>query len=157
VKGLKDAEHLFRLLAVFGAGIIVFLLLRGSLVPPSFGQYGHFRGNAIADVAAHSASFAGHQSCEGCHSDISEQKLKGKHARINCEACHGALGKHAEDPGSVKPAKLEPAKLCVRCHEANAAKPKGFPQVVSAEHAGEIACDSCHQPHRPAITTGAGK
>jgi hypothetical protein len=157
VKGFKDAEHLFRLLSVFVVGIIVFLILRGSLVPRSFGQYGHYRGNAIAEIAAHPVSFAGHQTCEVCHSDIAEQKLKGKHARVNCESCHGALAKHADDPGSVTPVKLVPAKLCVRCHEANAAKPKSFPQIVSAEHAGDAGCEMCHQPHHPQIDSGAGK
>ena len=36
------------------------------------------------------------------------------------------LAKHADDPASVKPEKLDAAVLCVRCHEANAAKPKTF-------------------------------
>ena len=156
MKGFKDAEHLFRLLLVFVVGVIVFVLLRVSLVPRSFGQYGHYRGDAIAEIAAHPAAFAGHQSCAGCHSDIVEQKLKGKHARVNCEACHGALLSHADDPGSVIPVKLEPAKLCVGCHEANAAKPKTFPQVISADHASGASCDLCHQPHNPAINSGAG-
>jgi protein-arginine kinase activator protein McsA len=44
--------------------------------------------------------------------------------------------------------------LCVRCHEANIAKPKGFPQVVSAEHSTGVSCDTCHQPHSPAINAG---
>jgi hypothetical protein len=157
LNGLKDAEHLLRLLSAFVIGIIVFVLLRSALVPRSFGQYGHFRGNAIAEIAAHEASFAGHQTCEGCHTDILEQKNAGRHAHVNCEACHGAQLKHAEDPGSVKPVKLEAAQLCVRCHEANAAKPKAFPQVISAEHSGGASCELCHQPHSPAINLKASK
>lgn len=137
--------------------MVAFLLLRGSLVPRSFGQYGHYRGNAIAEVAAHAPSYASHQTCDNCHGEVSELKLKGRHARVNCEACHGALAKHAEDPGSVQPVKLEAAKLCVRCHEANAAKPKSFPQVVSVEHSAGLACDQCHQPHHPDMTSGGGK
>ena len=53
----------------------------------------------------------------------------------------------------VKPAKLDTAVVCARCHEANAAKPKNFPQVVTADHSGGIACDTCHQPHHPKIET----
>ena len=157
MRGFKDAEHLFRLLTLFGIGVIVFLLLRSSLVPRSFGQYGHYRGDAIMEVAARAPAFAGHQTCETCHNDVAELKLTGKHARVNCEACHGALAKHADDPSSLQPVKLEAAKLCVRCHEANAAKPKSFPQVVSADHSGGAACDLCHQPHHPSITSGGGK
>src|ERR1035441_2666943 len=37
------------------------------LVPRSFGQYGHYRGNAIKDTAALPISYAGHQVCESCH------------------------------------------------------------------------------------------
>ena len=147
----KDAGHLFRLAAVFLAGILVFLVIRGFLVPKSFGQYGHYRGNAIADIAARPIKFAGHQTCETCHVDVLDKKSNGKHARVNCEACHGALAAHAEDPTSVKPAKLDTAILCARCHEQNAAKPRNFPQVATADHSTGLPCDTCHQPHSPAI------
>jgi len=147
----KDANHLFRLAGVFAAGFLAFLLVRGLLVPKSFGQYGHFRGDALAEIKAQPPHYAGHDACEACHSDVLEQKVKGKHVRVNCEACHGPLAKHAEDPGSVTPEKLDTARLCVRCHEANTAKPKWFPQVVSADHANGLACNECHKPHNPAI------
>jgi len=153
----KDAGHLFRLAAVFVVGLVLFLVVRSALVPKSFGQYGHFRGNALNDIAARPVNFAGHQACESCHSDVLEKKKDGKHAHVNCEACHGPLAKHADDPASVTPEKLDTAVLCVRCHEANAAKPKAFPQVVSADHSSGLACDNCHQPHSPAITSGGGK
>jgi Cytochrome c7 and related cytochrome c len=152
----KDAGHLFRLAAVFVVGILVFLGMRAFLVPKSFGQYGHYRGNAITEIAARPVNFAGHQACEGCHADVLDKKKDGRHARVNCEACHGPLAKHADDP-SVTPAKLDTAVLCVRCHEANAAKPKGFPQVASADHSTGLPCDTCHQPHSPAIVAGGTK
>ncbi|MGB7555708.1 MAG: multiheme c-type cytochrome [Candidatus Korobacteraceae bacterium] len=156
MKAFKDAGHLFRLASVFLVGGILFLVVRGFLVPRSFGEYGHYRGNAIAEIAARSPSYAGHQVCESCHADVLEVKSKGVHKRVACEACHGALAKHADDPASVQPAKLDTAVLCVRCHEANIAKPKNFPQVVSAEHSGGVACDTCHHPHSPAIVAVAG-
>jgi Cytochrome c554 and c-prime len=152
----KDAGHLFRLAAVFMVGILVFLGMRAFLVPKSFGQYGHYRGNAITEIAARPVNFAGHQTCESCHADVLDKKKDGRHARVNCEACHGPLAKHADDP-SVEPAKLDTAVLCVRCHEANAAKPKQFPQVTSADHSAGLACDTCHQPHSPAIIAGGTK
>jgi hypothetical protein len=156
MKVFKDAGHLFRLAAVFLVGTLAFLAMRVFLVPKSFGQYGHYRGNAIAEMAARSVKFAGHQACEDCHADVLEKKNVGRHARVNCEACHGPLAKHADDP-SVQPAKLDTAVLCVRCHEANAAKPKGFPQVASADHSTGLPCDTCHQPHSPAIAAGGTK
>jgi len=39
--------------------------------------------------------------------------------------------------------------LCARCHEANLAKPKAFPQVVTKDHMGDVPCKTCHQPHNP--------
>ena len=157
MKRFKDAEHLFRLASVFLAGAIAFLGLRSFLVPSSFGQYGHYRGKAIAEIAALPVSYAGHEVCEGCHTDVLDVKSKGVHKGIACESCHGPLAEHANDPASVQPAKLDTAKLCVRCHEANTAKPKNFPQVVSEEHAGGAACNSCHQPHNPAMISGGGQ
>jgi hypothetical protein len=61
------------------------------------------------------------------------------------------LAKHADDPSSLTPKLPVVADLCRRCHEKDAAKPKGFPQVVTAEHSGGAACDSCHQPHSPQL------
>ena len=153
----KDAGHLFRLAAVFVAGLLIFLVIRGFLVPKSFGQFGHYRANAVTEIAARPIKFAGHESCEGCHADVLDNKKNGKHVGVNCEACHGPQAQHADDPTSVKPAKLDTAVLCARCHEANAAKPRNFPQVDTAEHSTGLPCDTCHQPHSPVIVAGGAK
>ncbi len=157
MNSLKDAGHLFRLAAVFVIGILAFLVIRGFLVPQSFGEYGHYRGNAIREMAARPMNYAGHQTCETCHTEVLDKKKDGRHAHVNCEACHGPLAAHADDPAAVQPAKLDTTLLCPRCHEANAAKPKTFPQVASADHSNGLACDTCHQPHSPAIVEGAAK
>jgi hypothetical protein len=151
----KDSGHLFRFAAVFVVGSLTFLGIRGFFVPRSFGEYGHYRGNAIAEIAARPINYAGHQACETCHADIVDKKKDGKHAQVNCEACHGPLAKHADDP-SVQPAKLDAAVLCVRCHAASSAKPKGFAQVTD-DHSSGLPCETCHQPHSPAITAGGAK
>jgi hypothetical protein len=70
---------------------------------------------------------------------------------VACEACHGPLARHAADPLSLKPARPDPIALCGRCHEADPAKPKNFPQVATKDHSGGEACGSCHQPHRPKV------
>jgi uncharacterized CHY-type Zn-finger protein len=130
---LKDAGHLFRFAGLFVVAFLVFLLVRGQVVPKSFGEYGHYRGDAIRDIAARPIRFAGHQACETCHTDVQDVKQKGKHAGVNCEACHGPLAKHAADP-SVTPATLDTAVLCVRCHSASAARPMDFGSVQSFSH-----------------------
>jgi uncharacterized CHY-type Zn-finger protein len=112
--------------------------------------------DSIGDVAALPIRHAGHQACEACHGDVLEVKSKGKHAGVNCEACHGPLAKHAEDP-SIVPVKPDPAVLCAQCHEASAAKPKWFPQVVTAEHSNGLPCNTCHAPHDPLNAPDAAK
>ena len=101
-----------------------------------------------------------------------DEEGAGKHAHVNCEACHGALAQrlpapaappaglyqrlltfaglslppdppillHADDPTTVKPVLPDTAVLCARCHTASAAKPKGFPQVVPADHSNGMPC-----------------
>jgi len=152
----EDSKHLFRLAWIFAIGLVAFVLIRSVLVPKSFGKYGHYRGDAIAEIASLPVTFAGHQACETCHTDVLEVKDKGRHKSVNCEACHGALAKHVVDPGSVQPAKLDTLVLCVRCHEVNGARPKAFPQITVKEHNETgLPCDTCHQPHSPRIETGA--
>ena len=135
--------------AVFAAGIVLFLVLRAIFVPKSFGQYGHYRGAALAEIAAKPIMFAGHGACESCHTEVYEVKSKGVHAHVACEACHGPLAKHADDPVANVPKLPDVANLCRQCHEKDAAKPKWFPQVVTAEHSGGALCNTCHQPHNP--------
>lgn len=153
---MKDARHLFTLAVIFVAVLLVFLVVRSFIVPRSFGEYGHYRGAAMVEIAAKPLHFAGHQSCETCHRDVAQTKASGMHAHVSCEACHGPLARHADDPSFV-PAKLDTAVLCVRCHAASAAKPKWFPQVDAAQHAHGMACGICHHPHNPVIGVGAGK
>ena len=155
MKMFKHAGHLFRLAAVFLVGLIAFLTLRTFLVPRSFGRYGHYRADAITEIAALPVNYAGHQVCEGCHGDIQDVKSKGSHQGVACESCHGPLAAHANDPASVTPAKLDTSVLCARCHQENIAKPKSFPQVNAADHSGGTACNTCHQPHTPAMNAGA--
>jgi hypothetical protein len=157
MKDLKDAGHLLRLAALFTFAFLLFLVLRSAFVPRSFGKLGYYRADALAEIAAKPVNYAGHQTCENCHSDIVDVKTKGKHKGVACESCHGPQARHADDPGSVVPAKLEAVSLCPRCHTANAAKPKTFPQVVVEDHSGGAACDTCHKPHTPAIETAEAK
>lgn len=145
----KDAAHLIRPALVFVAGLVLFLLLRQAVVPASFGQYGHYRGAALNEIRSAQARFAGQTVCASCHLEEAEAKARGKHQTVHCEACHGAAASHAGDPVTHKPAKLEIGKLCVRCHESDAAKPTWFKQVQSREHSGEASCEACHQPHSP--------
>lgn len=155
MKGLfKDYEHLARVAALAGAGVVVFLLLQQLLVPEGFGVYGHYRAGALDDARAQEVAHAGRDACLACHEDAAEAAKGGGHARVRCEACHGALAAHAEDPTERKAVKPDAARLCVRCHQASVARPASFPQKDRAEHAGDEACTTCHVAHHPAIGGG---
>jgi hypothetical protein len=155
----KDAGHLFRFAGLFVIAFMTFLVVRHYVVPKSFGQYGHYRGAAIGEIATHPAKFAGHEMCENCHVNVLDAKRAGKHAHVNCEACHGAQSQHAgaDEPSTVKVVLPDTSVLCARCHEASAAKPKGFPQINPAEHFQGMTCQTCHQPHSPGPDTGGAK
>jgi hypothetical protein len=148
---LKDAGHLLRFAGLFVIAFLLFWVIRGYVVPKSFGQYGHYRGAALAEIAAHPVKYAGHAACETCHTDVVDVKNRGKHEQVNCEACHGPLAAHADDPGSVTPTKLATGVLCVRSHPASAARPNRFPQIQADAHSSGVPCETCHQPHSPAI------
>ena len=153
----KDTEHLFRLIAVMLIALVAFLVIRAAVIPKSFGQYGHFRGAALNEIASRPVAYAGHATCEGCHVDVAEQKQTGRHAKLSCEICHGPQARHADDPTTSHPPKPDVAVLCARCHEANSAKPKFLPQVNTAQHSSGMVCDTCHQPHHPKIELQGGK
>jgi len=151
----KDSAHLIRLAAVFLLGAVVFVAVRAAVIPRSYGRYGHYRGDALKELASKPLAYAGHETCEGCHPDVLEVKSKGVHAHINCESCHGPLAKHTDDPASVTPPKLEIRQLCFRCHAENVAKPSGFPQINVQTHMTTPSCETCHQPHSPLLNLAA--
>lgn len=150
----QDQEHLLRVAGLFVAGLLLFLLLRALLVPKGFGVYGHFRAGALDDNRARAAAYADTATCEACHTDVAEARKGGKHAAVACEACHGPLASHADadDPAAKKPQR--PGQpLCLVCHTANVAKPRGFPQVNPKEH-GDGSCLECHTAHQPGVAPG---
>jgi hypothetical protein len=152
-ESFHEKEHLFRVAGLFVLGLFAFFVARAIFVPAGFGRYGHYRPGAVPEIRSQAQSFAGRATCADCHTDEPAAMKPGKHARISCEACHGAQAKHAEEPDKWKPAKLDPRALCLTCHTANLAKPKKFPQIDPADHGEGAACTSCHAAHDP---TGAG-
>jgi hypothetical protein len=64
-------------LAIVGS----YLVARAFLTPPTFGEYGWYRGAAIEEIAARTPVFAGKQSCDECHSDILHKLDAGVHKR----------------------------------------------------------------------------
>jgi hypothetical protein len=145
------ADHLFRVAGLVLLGLLAFGVLRSALVPAGFGRYGHYRAGALDDARARPLAFAGRAACMECHSDAADAAKGSGHARVHCEACHGALAAHASDPTAHKAVRPDPLVVCVRCHQANVARPASFPQKDKAEHSGDEPCTTCHVAHHPAM------
>lgn len=129
--------------------VVAFSVARTFLVPATFGQYGWYRGKAIDEIRVTPITFAGREACAECHEDQVKKKAGSKHKNIGCESCHGANVKHAEDP-MQSPEKITNPRFCLRCHEANPARPPKFPQIDSKDHYNDTQkCAACHQPHAP--------
>jgi hypothetical protein len=144
----KDYEHLARVAALFGGGVLLFLVVQQLMVPKGFGLYGHYRAGALDDNRAPGLVFAGQAACADCHSDQLAIRNAGKHAGVACEACHGALARHAGDPQN-KPDRPHGRETCLTCHTKNLAKPGSFPQVEPSEHSESGLCTECHPAHKP--------
>jgi hypothetical protein len=149
---LRNNEHLARMAGLFCLGLVGFFVVRHLLVPQGFGVYGHYRAGALLDNMNTAALYAGAAACADCHADVVEARKGSKHAPIGCEACHGALAAHVRSSADVVPKRPDGRELCLRCHLANVARPKAFPQVAIPEHGDAGPCLGCHKAHAPAIS-----
>jgi cytochrome c553 len=136
----------------------------------SFYEYGHYRGNSVADIASDKPKYKGTSYCETCHTELFAEWSKGVHNRpdagkvVKCEVCHGAGGERdargmfqasATGPDHPKNRKLavpaDSRRLCTLCHEQITGRPAHQPQIVVADHAGSQQCVTCHNPHSPKL------
>lgn len=138
------------LLSLFAIFIITFLVIRHFLVPDSFFEYGHYRGNSLIDNANKELVFATKATCIECHPDINEKLLSDLHSGLSCVVCHGPGLAHANEPDSSNIVKKSGRENCGRCHSINPARSKDvITQIDVAEHHKEKNdCIECHNPHQ---------
>ncbi|NQV02015.1 MAG: hypothetical protein HQ542_05185 [Bacteroidia bacterium] len=168
-------DQIKRLLVAFVIFLAIFLLLRYLLIPASFGELGHYRADAIDDVAAYAKKHAGREACKECHEDVVEELSYGFHADLSCEGCHGPAYRHAiysesadpdNYPDSLRLNKPLERESCARCHDLNASRIKfasdsteiSLVRMVDVkehnhfiyEETNEIIrCVECHYSHSP--------
>jgi len=159
---MKHSKHIWRVVIILiGVGVFV-VSGRSFMLPSSFGQAGHFRYDSISEYMAKPLRHGGDASCEKCHEKNFALHETGKHQTVRCEVCHGALSLHVVDGKKVADARV-PRKYewCAICHQAQPAKPAGFPTINIKDHLATMTgspvtdpidpavCLGCHNPHDP--------
>ncbi|MDO8749738.1 MAG: cytochrome c3 family protein [Dehalococcoidia bacterium] len=145
----KEMRHLARAGIVLGLFIAGIIIARQVLTPDSFGQFGYYRGDNVAEWAGLPLTFSETALCAECHSPKYTQWSSSAHAGVSCENCHGPAVAHIEkkQPLTVNRA----SSLCLTCHERLLSRPSSFPQVISTQHNPGVSCATCHNPHNPVI------
>lgn len=152
---MEPSRHVFRALLLLLIVIVVVGLGRTVLVPSSYGDYGPFRFDNVAEQArARPPLHGGVASCAGCHAERATKLAAGAHARVSCEVCHAPLGVHVREGAKVADMRVDRSYgLCARCHRKLDGRPAKFPQVVLEQHVqgalGPEICLDCHDPHGP--------
>lgn len=142
--------QLKRLIPLFIVFIGLFLIVRQLLIPDSFGQYGHYRGDALLEIASQEMKVANKAMCVDCHYDVQEIIENDVHAELSCIICHGAGLDHVEYPETDNIEKVGGRELCGSCHGLNPARPIDMIfQVDLSTHNPEFEnCTDCHHPHQ---------
>jgi len=144
-------KHIVNLLVLSGCILLLALGARYYLVDPSFYRFGHYRADAVPELAAGTPLYKGSDYCRSCHEKRNADWATGSHRTVQCEVCHGTDGKHPDDGKTLVPA--DKIKLCTTCHLAITGRPAKQPQIVLGEHPypGEETpqCTTCHNPHSP--------
>jgi excinuclease UvrABC ATPase subunit len=140
-----------RLALLFAIFIGLFLVARHFLVPKSFGEFGHYRGLALAENQARAQKYAGQKACADCHQDMVDLKAPNVHKSLSCETCHGPGFDHVNSTDSVIPMRVPKTReFCATCHTKNAARRvENIVQIDVKEHNPDQKCIECHNPHNP--------
>jgi hypothetical protein len=141
--------QLSRLIIIFGVLILAFIIVRWVLRPESFYQYGHYRGKALIELSTREPRYVDRKTCAECHDEQTAQNAAGPHSHVSCQTCHGPGDHHIAEPSTSNIHRPKTKEICVRCHEANKARPAKFPQIEMAEHGDGAKCESCHTVHNP--------
>jgi len=156
---MEHAKHIVRAVLILVVVATTFVFVRSLATPRSFGMYGAYRFDSVAEYAAAEPVHGAPGACAECHEEQTKALSGGKHASVSCEVCHAPLAGHVTNGEQVGPMPVRRSfSLCANCHQRLTARPKDFPQVVLAEHLAtsgstlsEGVCLECHKAHDPGI------
>ena len=161
-------KHIARLLAVLVVAAVLAYAAKQFFTPASFYQYGHYRGDSVAEIASDKPKYGTPKNCERCHAAIYAKWSQGVHHKpeqgkiVKCEVCHGPSSSRDVKglfdnvaTGDEHPAKLKMSipvdrvRQCTLCHEKMPGRPAEQRQIDIEAHAGKEPCTLCHDPHAP--------
>ncbi len=82
---LIHAKHVFRAAILLLAVLVAMLLGRSLFVPETWGEYGPYRGAAVAEHRDKPIRHGGNDSCAMCHDVEYADHAAGVHASVQCE------------------------------------------------------------------------
>jgi cytochrome c553 len=163
-------RHIVRLIILMVGFAVLAYGAKRFFTVDSFYQYGHYRGNSVADIASDKPKYKGTAYCASCHAAQIAEWSNGVHNRpdigkvVRCEICHSAGGgrdargtfeNSSTGPDHPKNLKMvvptDTRQLCTLCHERMTGRPLQQRQIVVADHAGTQQCTVCHNPHSPRL------
>lgn len=159
-------RHILAALGLVVLGGLAFLAVRALLVPASYGRFGNYRADALAEIRSLPVVMQTVETCRRCHAEITALHDKDVHYGVPCVDCHGPGDRHvafhaaAESGAAVPDEARMPREFtfegCLFCHRKLNARPSDFPQVDPAEHFRLVGvvdtgvrCVDCHNPHEP--------
>ena len=155
----KLPSHIVRLLLLLGSFLLLALVAKTFLTDPSFYEYGHYRADAVPELAAAEPVYKGSAYCLGCHEQRKADWSEGAHVVVQCEVCHGTNREVCLNPGhensenTTSSIPTDTIRLCTTCHLALPARPATQPQIELGQHPfpdeETPQCYTCHNPHSP--------
>lgn len=131
-------KHVVRLLTLIAIVAVIAISAKTFFRDDSFHQYGHYRGDSVAEVASKLPKHQGSASCRSCHKKVYAEWSSGIHYKANkdgavmgivvkagpgCEVCHnGPAGNHPSKepmPLSVEDQVTTITHLDRKTHPAN--------------------------------------
>lgn len=149
-------NHVLRPLWVALALVAVVLVARQFMVPEDFGVHGEsftynfYRLGNVDEWKAFPVKYQGRERCARCHEENAEEMAGSRHARMQCENCHGPGAGH---PKEVRQLPIDGSRdLCLRCHqklEYPSSLRAELPGINGERHGKNRECRKCHNPHHP--------
>ena len=144
----RNLAHLTRLGWLLAFALVAFFAFRASIGKVSLALVDTNPRTNSQEWATRPVRFAGGETCDTCHQDLTQGWTGAAHKSVQCETCHGVAREHAVSGTEMQPITGD-ASLCGLCHGRVFSRPEGFPQMDPQEHAGGEACTECHDPHSP--------